>query len=387
MIIPVFFLILLFVFQTHSRNDRDLIRQHDSIETPSHDSLLAPQVHDSWEIRTKFAEDHDVPEQVHGWQNVTLQSKVYQRAPSKLSTTFDLKLLSETKLLTGSILSGLETVTEAVKQYGQSIAKSSMFPFGAHFIAEKIPCEPHYCDSLETFIKNYEKTLSEDSSMASQPMSVAYLRLLNHIRANSHNITQKQILAILKRYSKSSAKDGKVLNTVLDALAGSRHAQAMMAAFQFLDLAKCSDEKGDLCERFLIGVSISSITISNMGSSFLTEHSLSPEQLLDLFVPLITTTTWSDERVKHAYGLTLATILHSYNLFERFVVEDSSNNSSSHLYAHALIAPHSSPLYVDISDNDSKNSQEKIGLKHRVITSRLAKLTVSFCSFFCFYIS
>lgn len=254
-----------------------------------------------------------------------------------------------------------------------------MFPFGLHFIAEKVPCEPHFCLGFEDFIKAHEKQLSEDHSMATQSLSIAYLRFLNFIRANSSSISKKQVYDILSKYHKSSSKDGKVVNTILDAVSGSRHGPAMMAAFQFLDLPKCHDDKADLCERFLIGTAISSITTANMGSSFLAEHSLSAEQLLDLFLPL-TSFTWADERIQHAYGLTLATLLHSYHVFERYVVDEAENSATSHhLYAQALIAPHSSPLFVDISgEGDAKTDQERLGLKFKLTTSRLAKTTVSF---------
>src|SRR5699024_3212434 len=138
-------------------------------------------------------------------------------------------------------------------------------------------------------------------------IGVAYLRLLEYFRVNSGTVTKKDVAKLLKKYFKTRHTDGNVFITLLDAVAGSRHHEAMLAAVNFLDLAQCGEAAADICARFLVAVFISAITTDNMGASYIAEHSLSSEQLVDLILPLSTSPKWADDRVKHAYGLTLAT--------------------------------------------------------------------------------
>lgn len=46
---------------------------------------MAPQIIDQWEITSRLAKDHDITEYVTGWQNVSLESKIFPNAHSNLS--------------------------------------------------------------------------------------------------------------------------------------------------------------------------------------------------------------------------------------------------------------------------------------------------------------
>lgn len=203
-------------------------------------------------------------------------------------------------------------------------------------------------------------------------MAIAYLKLLNHIRTNSAHITRKDVLKLLQKYHKSRGNDGNVMITLLDVIAGSRNSEAMMAALDFLDLTKCADDKASDCERFLVSVAISAMTTANMGHSYVAEHSLSSEQLVDLLLPLIKSPSWADERVKHSFALSMGTLVHSYQVMSRNL---EVNHSS--LYADTLVAGHSSPaLFVDLSD-ETEPKGHKQGPHHR-----LAVVAVSLVLYF-----
>ena len=314
---------------------------------------------------------------VTGWQNVSIESKLYGHAHSKLFTNFKLKLESEKKTDTASKLSGEKSLIGAVHKYGLNVANGQeMIALNLHFIAEKKPCEPHFCQSLSDFVKEYKNSLAEDQSLAKTSIGVAYLRFLGYLRTNSGKITRKEVLKLLKTYFKHRHQDGNVFITLLDAIAGSRHGESMMAAFNFLELPSCGQDTADVCERFLVASSISSITTANMGNSYIAEHSLSAEGLLDLFLPLSTSSKWSDDRVKHAYALTLATLLNSYQIFS----VNLANQPPSHLYSDTLIAHHSSPIFVDVSDYQQfegrKHHGDKIGAAVEKNPNRLGKLSV-----------
>lgn len=265
---------------------------------------------------------------------------------------------------------------QAVEQYGQQ-HKKSLTKVDVHMIGERKPCQPHLCDSLGKFISDYQKQLSENS-LATNALSGAYLKFINFFRINSDKIQRKEVLKLLQKYYKSTSQDGNVYVTLLDVIAGkfsfisnmllrifslgSRHGEAMLAAMDFLDLTKCKDAKVNDCERFLVTIAISASTTSNMGNSYVAEHSLSTEQLLDLFIPLIKGTQWADDRVKHAYALTLATLMHSYRTFAENVLESSKPHYSS-LYVDTLIVPHSSSLsdfVVDEQQNDDSVHRKPI---------------------------
>ena len=347
-------------------------------------SLLAPAITDNWEIDSKLATDHDISEHVKGWQNVTLESKIYPNAHSKLFVDFELKLIDQDKDNSKivSTLSKAESISQAVYLFGHHIRSKPMASIGpSHFQAERKPCQPHFCQSLPEFIQEYKRSLAEDHSLATNSMSVAFLRLLNYIRINSHKINRKDVAKLLQQLEKSRENDGNVWSTLMDTIAASRHGDAMLAALDHLNLPKCqgNDRVSD-CERFLVVMAISGSTVANMGSSYVAEHSLSVEQILDLFVPLLSDESWADHRVRHSFAMTISTLLHSYQTYVKTIA--SENNQSiiaDHIpyeSSRMTLHHHSSPTqFVDVSpesavkddkpelksqDHDRRHHQQKL---------------------------
>ncbi|OTF81732.1 hypothetical protein BLA29_003245 [Euroglyphus maynei] len=356
---------------------RHLIRrkssQSDLLENSGRYSLLAPAITDNWEIESELASDHDITEHVKGWQNVTLESKIYPNAHSKLFVNFELKLIEQDKDSSTivSTLSKAESISQAVYLFGHHIRSKSMASIGpSHFQAERKPCQPHFCQSFSEFIQEYKRSLAEDHSLATNSMSVAFLRLLNYIRINSHKINRKDMSKLLQQLEKSRKNDGNVWSTVMDAIAASCHGDSMLAALDHLNLPKCNgdDRVGD-CERFLVVIAIAGSTVANMGSSHVAEHSLSVEQLLDLFVPLLSNGSWADHRVQHSFAMTIATLLHSYQTFVKTIAPENLNNQSiiaDHLpyeSSRMTLRHHSSPTqFVDVSP-ESNGKDDRPGLK------------------------
>lgn len=354
---------------------RHLIRrksvQSELMEDFGKYSLLAPLITDNWEIESELAIDHDISEHVKGWQNVTLESKIYPNAHSKLFVNFELKLISQHSSAIVSTLSKAQSISQAVYLFGHHVRSKSMASLGpSHFQAERKPCQPHFCQSLSEFIQEYKRSLAEDHSLATNSMSVAFLRLLNYIRINSHKISRKDVAKLLQQLEKSRRNDDNIWSTLMDTIAASRHGDAMLAALDHLNLPKCQgdDRVGD-CERFLVVTAISGSTVANMGSSYVAEHSLSVEQLLDLFVPLLSNGSWADHRVRNSFAMTVATLLHSYRTYVKTLSHDNFNNQSiiaDHIpyeSSRMTLRHHSSPTqFVDVSP-ESNAKDDKPDLK------------------------
>lgn len=267
-----------------------------------------------------------------------------------------------------------KSIKQVVEQYGQN-NKQSMVEVNVHLIAERKPCHPHLCYTLQKFVSEYKKELAEDNSLATNALGVAYLKFLNYIRTNSANIKRKEVLKLLQKYHQSINNDGNVYITLMDTIAGSRHGEAMLAALDFLDLTKCKEDKVFDCERFLVTISVSAATSANMGNSYVAEHSLSNEQLLDLFVPLIKSSSWADNRVKHSFALSLATMIHSYRLFTDNSIHSAQPHYSS-LYMDTTLVPHHSSLSDMIIDISSDETTEMHHAKQRKPTNRFSILSV-----------
>lgn len=230
-----------------------------------------------------------------------------------------------------------------------------------HFQVERKPCQPHFCKSLLEFIIEYQDLLSDDKSLATTSISIAYLRLLDYIRINSGQINRKEVVKILSKYHQSRAKNGNVIKTLLDAIASSLQGEAFLAALDHLNLPKCQGDFVEDCERFLVVLATSGYTVANMGSSFVADHSLSVGQVLEVLIPLITDKPgkWADDRVRQSFALTIATLLHSYQLFTKIIFSGTNHNHIQYESSRANLRYHSNPTwFVNISPEDGDTLEQ-----------------------------
>lgn len=49
-------------------------------------SVLVPDMTDHWVSESTLSRDHGLVTETHGWQNVTLRSRMYREAHSRLNT-------------------------------------------------------------------------------------------------------------------------------------------------------------------------------------------------------------------------------------------------------------------------------------------------------------
>lgn len=256
------------------------------------------------------------------------------------------------------------TISQAVHLFGNLIRRNkSMVYLGLpHFQVERKSCQPHFCKSLLEFINEYQDLLSDDKLLATTSVSIAYLRLLDYIRINSGQINRKEVVRILNKYHQSRAKNGNVIKTLLDGIASSLHGEAFLAALDHLNLPKCQGDFVEDCERFLVVLATTGYTVANMGSSFVADHSLSVEQILDVLIPLFNDkpSKWADDRVRQSFALTIATLLHSYQLFTKINFNETNLNHIQYESSRVNLRYHSNPTwFVNVSPEDG-NTLEKI---------------------------
>lgn len=133
-----------------------------------------------------------------------------------------MKLRRDEKTNNAQKLDSARTIKEAIALYSSSLndGKTLHEIEPAHFIAEQKPCEPHLCQDLFSAVTEDRKSLSDDEHLATTPLSVVYLRLVNYLRTNSQRINRKDVHKMLVKYAKSGNQDGNVFLTLLDVIAG-----------------------------------------------------------------------------------------------------------------------------------------------------------------------
>lgn len=233
--------------------------------------------------------------------------------------SYKLKLLKEEASSDYEAFKSIGTTCEVINQYSHS-HKQEYRQLPVHLVGEQRPCSPHYCHTnLAQLVAENRVALCESKSLASTSHGVAYLKLVNYIRVNADRLERKEFEQLLKKYYANRDKDGNVYITLLDALAGSRHSAALLAALDHLDLTKCTGEAVDACERFLVELSISALAGASKAtlSSIVEWQILSGEGLIELFVPMLTIRQWADERVKQSFALTIATLVDAARQLEK----------------------------------------------------------------------
>lgn len=174
-------------------------------------------------MSAQLASDHPVVNSADGWQNVTLQSRIYSNAHSKLHNrseetsdqrysysyfndflSFSLKLLSEAKSSNQKI--SAKSISEVIDSLGDNYLRSE-----PTLSSEKDTC--HDCKGLSSLVKEAENELK---SIATIPMTISYLKLIDRVRSSGVGATKDDIVQLLKTYKKKK----EVISSLLDILAG-----------------------------------------------------------------------------------------------------------------------------------------------------------------------
>lgn len=257
----------------------------------------------------------------------------------------------------------LASLSEVLEHYSHS-SKQEYRQMPVHLVGEERPCSPSFCHKqLAQIVADNRASLAEGTSLATVRHGVGYLKLMNYIRVNADRLKQQEFEDLLKKYAANRAKDGNVYITLLDVIAGSRHSAGLLAALDRLDLPKCSGDAVDACERFLVELGVSALSSSSTAtpSSMVEWQVLSGEGLIELLVPMMNIRKWSDERVKHSFALTLATLV------------DAAVRLEEQIEATLALTEVVKPFH---SDHHSS-------LDHASALKRIEPLSVSFC-FYCF---
>lgn len=101
-----------------------------------------------------------------------------------------------------------------------------------------------------------------------------YKQILERVRSGGPGTSKEDILKVLRELFDSKKFD--ILASVLDALAGARSDQSILAAFEFLALTLNDDL--DLSERFLSSLAASCVTAAEQGQHD-SSHQLIVEEL------------------------------------------------------------------------------------------------------------
>lgn len=230
-------------------------------------SLLFPSIDDYWESETILARDHALVVSSKGFQNVTLRSRLFEDAHSKLHVTYSLKLVSEEPETEKSPLKGAADLKAAIKAIGEDFIEEP-----ASLEREKQVC--HECRTLVGLTKDYDESLTGKKAATVQA-AVAYMKILERVRSGGPGTSKEDILKVLRELWDTRRHD--VLASVLDALAGARSDQSILAAFEFLALPLNDDL--DLSERFLSSLAASCVTAAAQGQHD-SSHQLIVQELL-----------------------------------------------------------------------------------------------------------
>ncbi|XP_054166757.1 microsomal triglyceride transfer protein-like isoform X2 [Oppia nitens] len=257
-------------------------------------SLLNPEVEDVWHVSAQLASDHPVVISANGWQNVTLQSRIYSFAHSKLYNSFSLKLLSETKSSTQKM--SQISISEAIDSLGEQYIVSQIV-----MTPERETC--HNCQSISHLLKDTENEIKGET-IASIPMTISYLKLVDRVRSGGPGASKDDIIKLLKSYKKK--KD--IFASIIDILAGSRTEQSLSAAFEYLNLPKSEDL--DYGERFLVQLAVSVMTAAQMQA--IPSSTVMADEVIGEILKQTEIKKWKNEKLKQTAFLILATLLRAH---------------------------------------------------------------------------
>ena len=113
-------------------------------------------------------------------------------------------MLSEAKTSKEKIAA--KTIDEAINSLGESYIKSE-----TTLSSEMETCRD--CKGLSNLVKETENELK---AIATIPMTISYLKLIDRVRSSGEGATKEDILKLLKTYKKKK----EIISTLLDILAG-----------------------------------------------------------------------------------------------------------------------------------------------------------------------
>ncbi|XP_015785984.1 microsomal triglyceride transfer protein [Tetranychus urticae] len=283
------------------------IEQSYSSKTDKIEPIMSPLIIDEWSISTNLGRDHTLVTESVGWQNVSLISRIYNTAYSKLHSRFTLKLNREEKGAK-SKLSSVPAISSVFESLGEDYIED-------HLLYQREQQTCHNCATLKTLEKDYEEHMS-DTEMASIPASIAYLKLVDRVRSGGPGTSKQDIINLLQQ--RKQKKD--VLSSLLDIMAGTRTDQSLSASFEFLDLPR--NEDLDICERFLSSLSVSCLTATQSSSDL----SLSSLQfIISSLKEIVHVPNWRSNKLKWSTIMTLGTALRAYNTLQINSYVDNHN--------------------------------------------------------------
>ncbi|RWS27644.1 hypothetical protein B4U80_04809, partial [Leptotrombidium deliense] len=260
-------------------------------------SVLVPAIVDEWESKSKLARDHSYITESIGWQNISLSSRLYSTAHSKLHTKYEFNFIKETNSDEKSY-SSLSDLKSVVNKIGDDYLMQR-----AVLNAEKKVC--HNCMTLKNLVKEYEDFLHDDK-MASIQMAIAYMKIVDRVRTGGPGTSKTDIIELLNECRKQ--KNRQTLASLLDVLAGAMTEQSIGAALEHLNLP--TNEELDLSERFLATLAASYLTLSETGiKSSDSSHEFITRELIKTSME----GKWVSEKLKWTTLITLGTILRSHN--------------------------------------------------------------------------
>jgi len=301
-------------------------------------SILLPDIENNWEIETSSSGDHSIVQSINGWQNVSLRSRIYQDAHSKLYLTFNMKLVQEKDGSDTQILqkfSAATTIQEAIALLGEDYIQKD---FNHKHISqqlfeqEKTVCQD--CRTLKALVEDYRDFMAGSKS-ASVPATIAFLKLLERVRIAGPGTSKEDLTILLKKLDKEKKRN--VLSSVLDVLAASRTESAVTAAFEFLHFSKNQDL--DITERFLQSLAASCVTAAAMSSSSSShvENDIAGHRFIvdELYRLVSREGEWESQKLRWTAFLTLASVSKSYT--SRIKAFNSSKKASDLQVASSVV--------------------------------------------------
>lgn len=281
-------------------------------------SILLPDIVNQWEIHRENSQEHSIVSSSFGWQNITLRSRIYNDAHSKLHLTFDLKLMEELHDDNDESqkFSAAQTIQEAIQLLGDDYLQKDYYEdssqahgqeqLNTHFIPEKTVC--HDCRTLSALVQDYREFMTGNKA-ATVPAAIAYLKILERIRIAGPGTSKDDMINLLKQLE--SQKKHDLLSSVLDIMAGARSEASVTASLEFLGLSKNNDL--ETSERFLQSLAASCVTASTT-SSFTDTADLSSHQFIvnELYRILDRKEEWESHKLKWTTFLTIASVSKSY---------------------------------------------------------------------------
>lgn len=334
-------------------------------------SILIPDILNQWQIQSKTSQEHSFVTSSHGWQNITLRSRIYNNAHSHLYLTFDLKFLEEVTQHDdeNQLFASAESIEEAIKLLGEDYIQKdysssltgdqndiNKHEFNTHMVPEKSVC--HDCRALSALVHDYEDFMQSDKAATVQA-SIAFLKLLESVRISGPGTSTEDMVSLLHKLDKDYKHD--VLSSVLDVLAASRTEAAVTAALQFLDLEKNKDL--DTSERFLTSLAASCVTASaTSGVIDLANHRFIVEELYRI---LNRGHSWKSDKLRWTAFVTLASVSKSYTArIQSLMLTPTSKKMRDELEKDVLI----SKRVVDLIIKELSSCQD-VDCKLSLLTS------------------